>query len=85
MMNISLLQEEEEEELDDVDAMKEKDEIDDDDDDDVIAPPLRAISRHSSTSSLAGRTHTHERTGCLSPSYVVGDSGPKTFSTIYNS
>ena len=57
-MNISLLQEEEEE-LDDVDAMKEKDEIDDDDDDDVIAPPLRAISRHSSTSSLVGRTHTH--------------------------
>ena len=46
-------EEEEEEELDDVDAIKEKDEIGDDDDD-VIAPPLRAISRHSSTSSLAG-------------------------------
>ena len=54
-------EEEEEEELDDVDALKEKDEIiigDEDDDDDVIAggPPLRAISRHSSTSSLAGDT-----------------------------
>ena len=43
--------------MDDVDALKEKDEIIiEDDDDDVIAggPPLRAISRHSSTSSLAG-------------------------------
>ena len=62
-MNLQFLnhlkEEEEEEELDDVEALKEKDEIIiEDDDDDVIAggPPLRAISRHSSTSSLAGDT-----------------------------